>query len=134
MKLTFSFGMLLVIALALAGGCGKKEETASGGDNAGAKKEKEADPALPKMVAGGCNYADTGVCTFNKESDPKMCESLSGKFIAGECPKENAVAGSCTCKTEYNTEVKTYYTTSAAKYTPETAKAHCVNQQCEWTP
>jgi hypothetical protein len=123
--------LVMVLAAALAG-CGKKDE--SGAAKGGGDTAKAADPALPAAVAGGCFYADTGVCTFNKESDPKMCESMSGKFAAGECPKQDAVPGTCTCKTEYNTEIKTYYTTSAAKYTADTAKQACVNQQCEWTP
>jgi hypothetical protein len=130
MKRNLVLGMLLAVALA---GCGKKD-AAKGDDKKADKAAKADDPALPKQVAGGCNNADTGVCTFNEKSDPKMCEAMSGKFIAGACPKENAVPGTCTCKTEYNTEVKTYYTTSAAKYTPETAKEACTNQQCTWAP
>lgn len=121
-----------LVAIAFVGACGKKDE----GKPASAEKgdKKEVDPDLPKTVAGGCDHADTGICTFNKESDPEMCKALSGKFIAGECPKANAVPGTCLCKTEYNTEIKTYYTTSAAKYTAETAKEACKNQQCEWQP
>jgi hypothetical protein len=127
---TFTIGMLVAIALV---GCGKKDDKAGAakGDD---KKAAKDDPAMPKTVAGGCYNADTGVCTFNEKSDPKMCEAMSGKFAEGPCPKENAVPGTCNCKSEYNTEAKTYYTTSSAKYDAESAKLACTNQQCEWAP
>ncbi len=121
--------LFALLAIALLPACGKKDEAGSGASKTDVKKQ---DPDLPKTVAGGCNYSDTGICTFNKESDPAMCKAMSGIFAEGECPKQGAVPGSCLCKSEYNTEVKTYYTTSAAAYTVETAKLHCTNQQCEW--
>ncbi|MDQ3366575.1 MAG: hypothetical protein M3680_14210 [Myxococcota bacterium] len=122
-------GFATMLAIALVGGCGKKDDAKGGA----AKDDKAAvDPALPKTVAGGCDYADTGICTFNKESDPTQCTALGGKFTEGECPKENAVPGTCLCKSEYNTEIKTYYTTTDAKYTAEIAKDLCTKQQCEW--
>lgn len=116
------FLVTMIVAAALTG-CGKKDEggAAKKGDSDNAAEVD--DPALPKRVAGGCYNADTGICTYNKESDPEMCKALSGTFNAGECPKQDAVPGTCTCKTEYNTEVKTYYTTSGAKYTPGDGKA-----------
>lgn len=126
MKRYILLGLLLSTT---AFACGKKDESAPS-----AEKVAADDPALPKMEAGACSYADTGICTFNKESDRSMCEALGGKFSTGECPQQDAVPGTCTCKSEYNTEIKTYYTTSAAEYTAETAKQACENQQCEWAP
>jgi hypothetical protein len=121
-----------VLALALTFGCSKKDEAKGG---AAKEEKKAADPDLPKTTPGGCDHrSDTGICTFNKESDPELCKSMSGTFVAGECPKADAVPGTCLCKSEYNTEIKTYYTTSAAKYTVETAKQACTNQQCVWQP
>jgi hypothetical protein len=131
MRMNTALGMML--AIALVGGCGKKNEGKAGADKAEDKKAE--DPDLAKKTPGSCDHrGDTGICTFNKEFDAEMCKAMSGKAIAGECPKEDAVPGTCLCKTEYNTEIKTYYTTSSAKYTAETAAEACKNQQCEWQP
>lgn len=128
MKKNLALGALLALALV---GCSKKDEPKASGDK---DDQAAVDPDLPKTVAGGCDYrTTTGLCTFNQESDPGMCAALGGTFVEGACPKDGAVPGTCLCKSDYNTEIKTYYTTSDAKHTAETAKQLCLNTQgCEW--
>jgi hypothetical protein len=122
--------LFMIVALASAiGACSKKEE--SGGEAVKAR-EGAADPDTG-MKPGSCDYrTDTGVCTYAKENSADMCRSLGGKPIDGPCPTEG-VLGTCASPDSLTGEVKSYYPTSAAKYTAATAKEACENQQGVWT-
>lgn len=123
---------LFAVASAL-GACGKKEEKA-GGAAGEAPKTGEAPPDPDTgMKPGSCDYrTDTGVCTYAKESSADMCKTMGGKPIDGPCPTED-VLGTCASPDSLTGEVKSYYPTSAAKYTAATAKEACEAQQGVWT-
>jgi hypothetical protein len=120
-----------IFALAgAAAACSKKEEPAGGAQTATAGAP---DPDTG-LKPGSCDHRDdTGVCTYAKESSADMCKTLGGKPIDGPCPTEE-VLGTCASPDSLTGEVKSYYPTSAAKYTAETAKSACEAQQGVWTP
>lgn len=117
-----------VLASAM-GACSKKEDAGGGAVKA---REGAPDPDTG-MKPGSCDYrTDTGVCSYSRESSADMCRSLGGKPIDGPCPTD-AVLGTCASADSLTGEVKSYYPTSAAKYTAATAKEACENQQGVWT-
>ena len=120
--------LFTLIALVM-GACSKKDDAGGGAVKA---REGAPDPDTG-MKPGSCDYrTDTGVCTYSKENSADMCKSLGGKPIDGPCPTE-AVLGTCASPESLTGEVKSYYPTSAAKYTAATAKEACENQQGVWT-
>ncbi len=122
--------LFTIFALASAvGACSKKEE--SGG--AVVKASEGAPDPDTGMKPGSCDYrSDTGVCTYARENSADMCKTMGGKPIDGPCPTEG-VLGTCASPDSLTGEVKSYYPTSAAKYTAATAKQACENQQGVWT-
>jgi hypothetical protein len=133
-RLIQTASLFTIFALASAlGACSKTEEQAGGAASGAAKPEEGAPDPDTGLKPGSCDYrSDTGVCTYNKESSADMCKSLGGKPIDGPCPTEG-VLGTCVSPGSSTEEVKSYYPTSAAQYTAETAKSACENQQGVWT-
>lgn len=126
------FTIFTIFALASSLSACKKEEPAGGAGGAAKTEEGAGDPATG-LKPGSCDYRnDTGVCTFNKETSADLCTALGGKFIDGPCPTEG-VLGTCVSPGSSTEELKSYYPTSAAKYTAETAKLACEAQQGMWT-
>ncbi len=123
--------LFTICALASAvGACSKKKDDS--GVEAVKAGEGAPDPDTG-MKPGSCDHrSDTGVCTYAKESSADMCKSLGGTPIDGACPTDG-VLGTCASPDSLTGEVKSYYPTSAAKYTAATAKEACENQQGVWT-
>lgn len=122
--------LFTIFALASAmAGCSRQDEESGVGV---VKAQEGADPDTG-MKPGSCDdRTDTGVCTYARESSADMCTSLGGKPIDGPCPTDG-VLGTCASPDSLTGEVKSYYPTSAAKYTAATAKEACENQQGVWT-